>query len=153
MLGSTYVINLEKDCDELETQGLPIHFEVEQFIPNTNTKVIGEQIVKFKFFGKGDSKMKLMLNFSVSANVRHCAPECDFSREQQASPLFEVDESNIQTYEQTLEDFTKMHAYISLQEDIYETKKRSIENNKKWNQTHTYTYIHNHKAWGHYLLR
>ena len=54
--------------------------------------------------------MKLMLNGSVSANMKHCAPECASSREQQASPLFEVDESNIRTYEQKLDEFTKMHA-------------------------------------------
>ena len=48
--------HLEKDCDELETQGLPIHFEVAQFIPNTNTKVIGEQVIKFNFLARATAK-------------------------------------------------------------------------------------------------
>ena len=48
--------HLEKDCDELETQGLSIHFEVEQFILNTNTKVIGEQVVSLIFLARATAK-------------------------------------------------------------------------------------------------
>ena len=128
-----FIRDAEKVCSKLEAEDICLDFHRPDnlLVPHTTIKLQGPKTIRLKFFAKGDSKMKLQLNGSLSANMRYCAPESAFSSEQQADPAVKVTNENFRTFQQKIECFLDMQKVVLKQNELYEVAKAKIYENKK----------------------
>ena len=126
--------NVESEATELEESGITLDFtgySNSMCLPKSNKKLNGRHHFRLKFFGKGDSKMKLQLNGSQSANMRYPAPEINWSVEQQGNPAYRLHCDMLRTFEEKMESFLAMESKKAELDVSFNKSKAALMENKK----------------------